>query len=56
MAAIRTRATTIVATVWRDKHDTRELLKARAQSDEHSDVRQSAVQELARGWKDDPKV
>ena len=32
------------------------LLKARAQSDENSGVRQSAVQELARGWKEDPET
>ena len=30
VAAIRTRAITLVATVWRDTHNTRELLKARA--------------------------
>ena len=30
------------------------MLKARAQSDENWDVRMVAVQELARGWKDDP--
>jgi hypothetical protein len=32
------------------------ILKACAQSDEDPDVRQSAVRELARGWKDDPEV
>jgi hypothetical protein len=32
------------------------LLKDRARSDEDSDVRRAAVQELARGWKDDPEV
>ena len=54
VAAIRSRATTLMATVWRD-NDTRELLKARAQSDEDAAVRQSAVEELARGWKDAPR-
>ncbi|MEG4093074.1 HEAT repeat domain-containing protein, partial [Microcoleus sp. Pol12B4] len=28
----------------------------RAQSDDDSDVRRAAVQELARGWKDDPET
>ena len=32
------------------------MLKARAQSDENEDVRQSAVQALARGWKNDPET
>ena len=32
------------------------LLKARAQSDESPDVRQAAVEELARGWKEDPET
>ena len=32
------------------------MLKARAQSDEHPAVRQSALQALARGWKDDPET
>ena len=30
--------------------------KTRAQSDEDSDVRYAAVQELARGWKEDPET
>jgi hypothetical protein len=32
------------------------ILKERAQTDEDEDVRQSAVSELARGWKEDPEV
>ncbi len=32
------------------------MLKARAQSDEDSDVRQTAVQELTRRWKNDSDV
>jgi len=31
-------------------------LKDRARSDEHWDVRQAAVQELPRSWKDDPET
>ena len=31
-------------------------LKQLAQSDDDGDVRQAAVQELARGWKDDPET
>jgi hypothetical protein len=30
------------------------LLKPCVRSDENGDVRRAAVQELARGWKDDP--
>jgi HEAT repeat protein len=30
------------------------MIKERAQSDENEDVRQSAVRELARGWRDEP--
>jgi hypothetical protein len=44
----------MVALVWRDAHDTRTWLKARAQSDEDFAVCYTAVQDLARGWKDDP--
>jgi hypothetical protein len=32
------------------------LLKERAQSDEDEGVRQSAVRELARGWKEDSEI
>jgi hypothetical protein len=32
------------------------ILKERASSDEHSKVRQAAVKELAKGWKEDPEV
>lgn len=55
-AAIRIRAATIVAAVWRDDHDTRESLKASAQSDQNWAVRASALRELARGWKDNPET
>ena len=45
-------ATSTAAQVW----ETLPMLKARARSDEDSDVRQSAIEELARGWKDDPET
>ena len=45
-----------MARAWNDDPGTLPILKARAQSDEHAQVRRSAVQELARGWKDDPAV
>jgi hypothetical protein len=32
------------------------ILKQRAHSDENWRVRQSAVRELARGWKEDPEI
>jgi predicted NACHT family NTPase len=54
VVAIRTRAVSTVALIWRDAPDTRTWLKARAQSDEDSAVRYTAVQELAQGWKEDP--
>jgi hypothetical protein len=54
VASIRTRSASMVALIWRDALDTRIWLRARAQSDEHWAVRQTAVQELARGWKEDP--
>ncbi len=41
---------------WKDDPETLPWLKARAQSDEHADVRRVAVEALARGWKDDPEV
>src|SRR5262249_58680565 len=53
VAAIRNRAVSIVAAVWHDSSETRAWLKACAQSDENEDVRTSAVEALARGWKDD---
>ena len=53
---IGARAVMMVATVWRDLYATRAWLKTGAQSDENWDVRQSALQELARGWKDDPET
>jgi SIR2-like domain/HEAT repeats/NACHT domain len=56
VTSIRTRAVEMVAMVWRETADTRDWLKARAQSDEDALVRRSAVQELVRGWKDDPET
>ena len=53
---IRTRAVSMVALISRDAPDTRVWLKTRAQSDEDAAVRQAAVQELARGWKEDPET
>ena len=41
---------------WKYHPETLPLLKQRAQSDENSDVRQTAVQEIARRWKDDPET
>ena len=43
-------------TGWKEDPETFPILKARAQSDEDSDVRQAAVEELARGWKEDPET
>lgn len=54
--AIRTRAISMLATVWRDAHVGCSYLKALVQSDEDSGVRSAAVEELARGWKNDPDV
>ena len=54
VAAIRTRAVSMVAVIWRDAQNIRAWLKQRATSDEDGDVRRAAVQELARGWKEDP--
>jgi hypothetical protein len=56
VVAIRTRAVSMVALIWRDERGTRAWLKARVLSDEDWAVRQTAVQELAKGWKDDPDV
>jgi hypothetical protein len=56
VSAIRTRAVSLVAMIWRDSRDTHTWLKARAHSDEDSWVRQAAVRELARGWKEDPET
>ena len=56
VVAIRTRAVSTVALIWRDAHDTRTWLKVRAQSDADFAVRQTAIQELARGWKEDPET
>jgi hypothetical protein len=41
---------------WENDPDTLTILKARAQADEHQDVRKSAVLALARGWKNDLMV
>ncbi|MEG3988767.1 HEAT repeat domain-containing protein, partial [Microcoleus sp. S28C3] len=41
---------------WKDDPETLPILKQRAQSDDDSNVREAAVQELARGWKDDPET
>ena len=38
---------------WKDDPDTLPILKAHAQTDDDSDVRQAAIQALAQGWKDD---
>lgn len=52
---VRERCVAAVAQIWRDGQSLA-WLKARAQSDEHWAVRRAAVQELARGWKDDREV
>jgi HEAT repeats len=54
VAAIRTRAVSMVAVIWRDMPDTPAWLKRCATSDDDPNVRQAAVQELVRGWKEDP--
>jgi hypothetical protein len=41
---------------WKDDPETLPWLKALVRSDEDPDVRQSAVEELAVGWKDDSAV
>jgi hypothetical protein len=51
---IRAQAVTLRANVWHEDFDTRDWLEARAQSDRKGDVRQAALQELARGWKNNP--
>jgi hypothetical protein len=51
---IRPRAVSMVALIWRDASATRTWLKHRATSDSDWSVRRSAIQELARGWKEDP--
>ncbi|NJM97012.1 MAG: NACHT domain-containing protein, partial [Phormidesmis sp. RL_2_1] len=45
----------LIALVW-PHPATLDWLKDRAQNDDHSDVRSSAVQELAQGWKNDPNT
>ena len=32
------------------------MLKDRARNDEHEEVRQAAMEELARGWRTDPET
>jgi hypothetical protein len=44
----------IIATNWKDDPDTLPMLKQWATSDDDSFVRGAAVQELAKGWKDEP--
>jgi hypothetical protein len=39
---------------WKDNPQTFPLLKSKLESDENWDVRYAAVQEIARGWKDNP--
>jgi hypothetical protein len=51
---IRIQAVAAIATTWHDSPDTLPWLKQKAQSDDDSTVRQAAVQELAKGWKDEP--
>ena len=51
---IRTQAVAAIATTWKDDPDTLAWLKQRAQFDDNEDVRYAALQELARGWKDEP--
>ena len=41
---------------WKEDPRTLPILKARAQSDENSDVCRAAVHELAWGWKEDPET
>ncbi|MEG4628839.1 HEAT repeat domain-containing protein, partial [Microcoleus sp. AR_TQ3_B6] len=40
----------------KDDPETLPILQQLAQSDDDSDVRQAAVQQLAWGWKDDPEL
>ncbi len=53
---VRERALSCVAQHWQDHPDTLPWLKDRARSDEIQFVRRAAVQELARGWKNDTKT
>lgn len=50
---VRRRAAVTLALVWVDDLS-KEYLSQCAQSSRYSDVRQAAIQELARGWKDNP--
>ncbi len=56
VTGVPTRAVTLRANIWQTDPETRLWLKARAQEDEDSEVRQAAVAALARGWKDDPET
>ena len=51
---IRRQAVAAVAATWEYDPETLPWLKQRAQSDDNWNVRGAAVQEIARGWKDDP--
>ena len=51
----RRKAVGLFALVWRDRQALVSLLSA-ARGDDDWIVRQAAVQELARGWKDDPET
>jgi HEAT repeat protein len=54
-ANIRTRSVRVLASVW-PIHETRNCLKAFVVESEYYDVRQTAVEELAHRWKDDPET
>ncbi|MGA2147296.1 MAG: HEAT repeat domain-containing protein [Bryobacteraceae bacterium] len=51
----RAKAVALIASIWRSA-ETREWLLSTAKPSQDWIVRQAAVQELARGWKDDPET
>ncbi len=55
IASIRRRGVALVSSVWRSQ-ETRAWLRSSAEHDADPIVRSAAVEELARGWKDDPGI
>jgi hypothetical protein len=53
---IRTQALRVIITTWKEESDTLLWLKHRAQNDDDGAVRRAAIQELARGWKNEPAM
>lgn len=53
---IRIQAVAAVAATWKDDPETSPWLKQIAKFDNNWTLRQAAIQELARGWKDDQKT